>query len=52
MSFMIQKNTIDEIYFGYITATLKQYISYFALSLSCPTRTVLFARSMRDLLTN
>ena len=52
LTIMEQKNTKDEIPFGYIKAILKQYVSYFAISMSCPTRTVLFARSIKDLLKN
>lgn len=49
---MKQKNTEDERYIGYIKAILKQYVSYFAISMSCPTITVLFARSIKDILKN
>lgn len=50
MSFMKQKNTKDEISFGYLKTILKQYFSYFAISMSYPIRTILFARSIGDLL--
>lgn len=50
MSFMKQENGKDERSFGCIKPMLKQYISYFAISMSCQTKPILFAGSINDLL--